>query len=208
MYPQLPHVVCSWPLQPELPLPKLAVCARLCLDTPAVPCSFLPLPAGELAIFWDLITGSLRAFQPFTRLLQAVAGSVTGACSDEQRLPGMVAVPSGQPTLLGLLCIFLSKTCLIPIFRDQFANGENTCSGRDDKREKATQPGRKTESIAVPWRGYLLPRTSENALDLLNNDLVILLTLIKSAWCADRSGPGGNLFGLRQPRDSPRKLVD
>lgn len=148
--PSSPTSVCSWPLQPELPLPELAVCAWLCLDTPAVPCSFLPLPAGELAIFWDLITGSLRAFQPFTRLLQAVAGRVTGACSDEQRLPGMVAVPIGQPTLLGLLCIFLSKTCLIPIFHVQFANGENTCNGRDDKREKATQPGRRTESIAVP----------------------------------------------------------
>ena len=149
-YPQLPHVICSRPLQPELPLPELAVCTQPCLDTPAVPCSFLPSPAGELASFWDLITGSLRAFQPFTRLLQAVAGRVTGVCRDEQRLPGMLAVPSGWPTLLGLLCIFPRKICLIPIFRDQFTHGEHTCSGRDDKREKATQPGRRTESTAIP----------------------------------------------------------
>lgn len=114
-----------------------------------MPCSFLPSPAGELAIFWDLITGSLRAFQPITGLLQA-AGRVTAACGDEQQLPCMVAVPSGRPTLLGLLCIFLSKTCLIPILQDQIANGENTYSRRDDKRERAVQPGWRIESTAVP----------------------------------------------------------
>lgn len=109
--------------------PWLPVSAQPCLDTPAVPCSFLPSPAGELAIFWDLITSSPRAFQPITGLLQASTGRVTGACGDEQQLPGMVAVPGGRPTLLGLLCIFPSKTCLIPILQDQLANGENTCSG-------------------------------------------------------------------------------
>lgn len=62
----------------------------------------------------------------------------------------MAAVPSGQPTLLGLLCIFLSKTCLIPILQDQIANGENTCSSRDDKRERVVQPGWRTEDTAAP----------------------------------------------------------
>ena len=141
MYPQLPHVVCSWPLQPELPLPELAVCARLCLDTPAVPCSFLPLPAGELAIFWDLITGSLRAFQPFTRLLQAVAGNVTGACSDKQRLPGMVAVPSGQPTLLGLLCIFPSKHVSFPFSEISSQTGKTLAAGEMIKGRKPRSLG-------------------------------------------------------------------
>lgn len=120
---------------PSCLCPWLVVSPQPCLDTPAVSCSFLPSPAGELAIFWDLITGSLRAFQPITGLLQA-AGRVTAACGDEQQLPCMVAVPSSRPTLLGLLCICLSKTCLIPILQDQIANGENTYSRRDDKRQE------------------------------------------------------------------------
>lgn len=208
MYPQLPHVVCSWTLQPELPLPQLAVCTQPCLDTPAVPCSFLPSPAGELAIFWDLITGSLRAFQPFTRLLQAVAGRVTGACRDEQRLPGMLAVPSGRPTLLGLLCIFRAKHVSFPFSEISSHTGKTLAAGEMIKGRKPRSQGGGQKAQPFPRRWYPLPTTSENALGLLNNDLVILLTLIKSAWCADRSGPGGNLFGLRQPRDSPRQLVD
>lgn len=160
-------------------------------------CSFLPSPAGELAVFWDLITGSLRAFQPITGLLQA-AGRVTAACGDEQQLPCMVAVPSGRPMLLGLLCIFLSKTCLIPILHDQIANGEDTAGEMIKDRGLCSQGGgQKAQQLS--WRWCLLPATPGASLHSLNNDLVILLTLIKSTWCADSSGPGGDLFGLRQP---------
>lgn len=134
---------------------------------------------------------------------RAAAGRVTGACGDEQRLPGMAAIPSGRPTLLGLLCIFLSKTCLVPILQDQIANGENICSRRDDERERARQLGGRQRAQRFPWTWYLLLKTLGSALHPLNvmdvNDLVILFTLTKLAWCADSSGPGGDFFDLRQP---------
>lgn len=130
---------------------------------------------------------------------RAAAGRVTGACGDEQWLPGMVAIPSGRPTLLGLLCIFLSKTCLVPILQDQIANGENICSRRDDERERAMQLGGRQRAQRFPWTWCLLLKTLGSALHPLNNDLVILFTLTKLAWCADSSGPGGDFFDLRQP---------
>lgn len=150
--PQLPTLSALGLCSPSCLCPWLAVSSQPCLDTPAVSCSFLPSPAGELAIFWDLITGSPRAFQPITGLLQA-AGRVTAACGDEQQLPCMVAVPSGRPTLLGLLCIFPSKTCLIPILQDQIASGENTYSRRDDKRQRLCSQGGGQNAQQFLWGG-------------------------------------------------------
>lgn len=124
------------PLQPGQPVSALADTVWTCL--PAVPCSFFLSPAGELAIFWDLITGSPRAFQPITGLL---AGRVTWACCDDQQLPCLVAVPSGQPTLLGLLSICLSKACLGPILQDQRANGENILSKKMMRESEQCRQG-------------------------------------------------------------------
>lgn len=86
--------------------------------------------------------------------------------------------------------------------------GEHLQRVRRIKEREPCFQGRGQKAHCFPWRWHLLPRTPGNSLYLLNNDLVILLTLIKSAWCADSSGPGGNLFGLRQPCLSSRKFVD
>lgn len=64
------------------------------------------------------------------------------------------------------------------------------------------------KALQFPWRWRLPPNDSWKLFPSLNNDLVILLTLIKSDWCADNSGPGGDLFGLRQPCYSPKKPID
>lgn len=61
--------------------------------------------------------------------------------------PSLAAVPSGWPTLLGLLCILGSKTRLIPISPDQIAcEGEDTSSRSSDKRGTCSWGG--TESTA------------------------------------------------------------
>lgn len=138
--------------------------AQPCLDTPAVPCSFLPSLAGEVAVFWDLITGSPRAFQPITGLLPAAAGR-TAERGEEQRLPGMAAVPSGQPTLLGLH--FPEQN----MSRSHFARSDNkrgnTCSRRDEKARGPCSQGGGQE--AVP-RGSACSWAPGSALQLLDND--------------------------------------
>lgn len=57
----------------------------------------------------------------------------------------VVSVPGGQPTLLGLLSICLSKACLGPILQDQIANGENTLS-KKRVRERVSCAGREAAS--------------------------------------------------------------
>ena len=43
--------------------------------------------------------------------------------------------------------------------------------------------GQKTQQL--PWGWCLLPKTPGSTLHLLNNDVGMLLTSLKSAWCAD-----------------------
>lgn len=64
--------------------------------------------------------------------------------------PGLAAVPSGWPTLLGLLCILGSKTRLIPISPDQIAcEGKTLAAGAVIKEAHAAGAGQK----AQPGRG-------------------------------------------------------
>lgn len=77
--------------------------------------------------------------------------------------------------------------------------GKTLAAGEMIKEKGPCSQGRGQKAQQFPWRWCLLPTTPGHSSNQLNNDLVILLILIKSAWCADNSGAGGDFFGLRQP---------
>lgn len=122
--------------------------------------------------------------------------------------PACWLYPVAGPRSLGCSAFSRGKYVSFPFSEISSHTGNTLAAGEMIKGRKPRSQGGGQKAQPFPRRWYPLPMTSENALGLLNNDLVILLTLINSAWCADRSGPGGNLFGLRQARDSPRQLVD
>lgn len=88
------------------------------------------------------------------------------ACGEEPRLLGMAAVPSGQPTLLGLH--FPEQN----MSRSHFAGSDNrrgnTCSKREEKGERAVPPGWRTGSGSPG--GSACSRTPGSTLHLLDND--------------------------------------
>lgn len=64
--------------------------------------------------------------------------------------------------------------------------GDTLVAGEMMKEREPCSQGGGQKAQLFPWRWcLLLPKTPGRALHPLNNDFVMLFTLIKSAWCAD-----------------------
>lgn len=164
--------------------PRLLVSAQLCLDTPAAPCSFLHARRrlGSLLGFNYRFPEGLSAHHRAAAGCRWEGGGSMRGCTAASRHGACTHAP-------GLLCIFLSKTWLVPILEDERASGKKLATGERMKERGSRSRGGGQNAPLFPWRWWLLPPGS--ALHPLNNDLVIPFILSKPAWCSDSSSPGG-----------------